>query len=108
MKSEVDVFSIDDLAKVDQEPWDGVRNHAAKNIQKSMRTGDLAFFWGSNTKEPGIMGVVEVVRVAHRARRSDRVVPSPDPPRARLCGGSRRGTRTSTRRHATTTSPVSG
>ena len=52
--------------------------------------------------------VVEVVRVAHRARRSDRVVPSPDPPRARLCGGSRRGTRTSTRRHATTTSPVSG
>ena len=64
MKSEVDVFSIDDLAKVDQEPWDGVRNHAAKNIQKSMRTGDLAFFWGSNTKEPGIMGVVEVVREA--------------------------------------------
>ena len=64
MKSEVDVFSIDDLAKVDQEPWDGVRNHAAKNIQKSMRTGDLAFFCGSNTKEPGIMGVVEVVREA--------------------------------------------
>ena len=46
------------------EPWDGVRNHQAKNIQKSMRTGDLAFFWGSNTKEPGIFGVVEVTREA--------------------------------------------
>ena len=65
MKSEVDVFSIDDLAKVPSEPWDGVRNHTAKNIQKSMRPGDLAFFWGSNTKHPGIMGVIEVVRSAY-------------------------------------------
>lgn len=70
VKSEVDVFSVDDMAKASvrgptyDEPWDGVRNHQAKNIQKSMRTGDLAFFWGSNTKEPGIFGVVEVTREA--------------------------------------------
>ena len=70
MKSEVDVFSVDDMAEATatgptyDEPWDGVRNHQAKNIQKSMRTGDLAFFWGSNTKEPGIFGVVEVTREA--------------------------------------------
>ena len=70
VKSEVDVFSIDDMARATEtgpnhdEPWDGVRNHQAKNIQKSMRKHDLAFFWGSNTKEPGIFGVVEVTREA--------------------------------------------
>jgi predicted RNA-binding protein with PUA-like domain len=70
VKSEVDVFSVDDMARASatgptyDEPWDGVRNHQAKNVQRSMREGDLAFFWGSNTKEPGIFGVVEVTREA--------------------------------------------
>ena len=30
MKSEPDVFGIDDLKEVKVEPWDGVRNYAAK------------------------------------------------------------------------------
>lgn len=65
MKSEVDVFNIDDLAKKTQEPWDGVRNHQAKKIMMSMSVGDLAFFWASNTKEPGIVGLMKVVKEAY-------------------------------------------
>lgn len=65
MKSEVDVFSIDDLAKKTKEPWDGVRNHQAKKIMMSMSAGDLAFFWASNTKEPGIVGMMKVVKEAY-------------------------------------------
>lgn len=67
MKSEADVFSIDDLAqcKDQTEPWDGVRNHQAKKIMMSMKKGDVAFFWASNTKLPGIVGLVTVSREAY-------------------------------------------
>jgi len=67
MKSEADVFSIDDLAgcKDQTEPWDGVRNHQAKKIMMSMKKGDVAFFWASNTKLPGIVGLVTVSKEAY-------------------------------------------
>ena len=48
MKSEPEVFSMDDLSKVSKEPWDGVRNYQARNFMKSMKKGDLAFFYHSN------------------------------------------------------------
>ena len=35
MKSEPDVFGIDDLKKVDKEPWDGVRNYQIVKFQVS-------------------------------------------------------------------------
>jgi EVE domain len=55
-------FSIDDLAaKTKPEPWDGIRNHVAKNNILAMRKGDLAFFYHSNCKVPGIVGLMEVV-----------------------------------------------
>jgi predicted RNA-binding protein with PUA-like domain len=46
MKSEPDVWSIDQQKKVGTKgaPWDGVRNYqAAKNL-KNMKKGDLCFF----------------------------------------------------------------
>lgn len=60
----VDVkFSIDDLkAKVEPEAWDGVRNHSARNNMRAMRAGDLAFFYHSNCKVPGIAGVLKIVK----------------------------------------------
>ncbi|KAJ5675520.1 hypothetical protein N7462_008417 [Penicillium macrosclerotiorum] len=60
----VDVkFSIDDLEAATQpEPWDGVRNIVARNIMKDMKKGDYAFFYHSNCKVPGIVGVMEIVR----------------------------------------------
>ncbi|KAF3171854.1 hypothetical protein EYR41_009680 [Orbilia oligospora] len=65
MKSEPDVFSYEDLCKHDGPAgWDGVRNHVAKNHLRSMKVGDRAFFYHSNCKEPGIVGVMEITRDA--------------------------------------------
>lgn len=62
IKSEPDVFSIDDLAKVKREPWSGVRNYQARNFMwKDMQPGDLALFYHSNAKPPGVAGVARVV-----------------------------------------------
>lgn len=61
IKSEPDVFSISDLEKVGREPWSGVRNYQARNFMwKDMRPGDLALFYHSNAKPPGLAGVARV------------------------------------------------
>lgn len=68
MKSEPDVFGIDDLAtKANQtEHWDGVRNYQVRNmLRDDMHVGDLAFFYHSNCKPPGIAGVMEIVRAGY-------------------------------------------
>lgn len=65
MKSEPSEFSIDDLEKRPHqiEHWDGVRNYQARNFMRDgMRRGDLAFFYHSNTDEPGIVGIVKIVK----------------------------------------------
>ena len=64
MKSEPGEFSIDDLAKRanKREPWDGVRNHQARNmIRDQMKIGDLAFFYHSSCDTPGIAGIMKIV-----------------------------------------------
>ena len=63
LKSEPDVWSIDQQKKtgVKGTPWDGVRNYqAAKNL-KSMKKGDLCFFYHSNIGKE-IVGIVEVIK----------------------------------------------
>lgn len=64
MKSEPDVFSFDDLKKVKSEPWNGVRNHLAAKHLRSMKKGDLAFFYHSNIGKE-IVGIMEIVREAY-------------------------------------------
>ncbi|KAI9049356.1 hypothetical protein LZ554_006390 [Drepanopeziza brunnea f. sp. 'monogermtubi'] len=55
-------FSIDDLAaKTEPEPWDGIRNFAARNNLRAMKKGDLAFFYHSSCKVPAIVGTMEIV-----------------------------------------------
>ena len=62
MKSEPDAFGIDDLKRLGQDGWDGVRNYQARNMMRDdMKVGDLAFFYHSNCKEPGIVGIMKVV-----------------------------------------------
>jgi predicted RNA-binding protein with PUA-like domain len=61
MKSEPDVFGINDLERDRTTIWDGVRNYQARNFLKSMAVGDLAFFYHSNTKPPGIVGLMQIV-----------------------------------------------
>lgn len=67
MKSEPDAFSIDDLAQKPKktEHWDGIRNYMARNNLKKMKKGDLAFFYHSNAKPVGIVGVCEIVKEAY-------------------------------------------
>jgi|SRR6185312_1439419 len=65
MKSEPDVFSIDDLAKKGVAGWDGVRNYQARNFMKSMKLGDKVFFYHSNAEPPGVAGVAEVAKLAY-------------------------------------------
>jgi predicted RNA-binding protein with PUA-like domain len=65
MKSEPVTFGIDALAKSPRKTtfWDGVRNYQARNFMRDrMKIGDLAFFYHSNCDEPGIVGIVKVVR----------------------------------------------
>lgn len=66
IKSEPDVFSIEDLEKVHQELWSGVRNYQARNFMwREMKVGDLALFYHSNAKPPGIVGVAKVASEAY-------------------------------------------
>ena len=61
MKSEPQVYSINDLKQEQQTIWDGVRNYQARNFLRQMQVGDLAFFYHSNTKPPGIVGLMKIV-----------------------------------------------
>ena len=68
LKSEPDVFGIDNLAAAPQRTtgWEGVRNYQARNmLREDFRQGDRAFFDHSSCAVPGVAGVVEVVREAY-------------------------------------------
>ncbi len=61
MKSEPDAYSIDDLERDGREPWDGIRNYQARNMMRDeMKIGDEVYFYHSNCKEPGIVGIMKV------------------------------------------------
>lgn len=62
MKSEPEVYSIADLQQQRETIWDGVRNYQARNFLRQMQSGDLAFFYHSNTNPPGIVGLMRVVK----------------------------------------------
>jgi predicted RNA-binding protein with PUA-like domain len=62
MKSEPDVFSVDDLIKKGVEGWNGVRNYQARNFMKDMKVGDKVLFYHSNALPPGVAGLAEVVK----------------------------------------------
>ena len=70
LKSEPDVWSIEQQKKAGSKgaTWDGVRNYqAAKNL-KSMKKGDLCFFYHSNIGKE-IVGIVEVIKEYYLNRR---------------------------------------
>ena len=65
MKSEPEVFSIDDLKKDKTTLWEGVRNYQARNfMMNDMQLGDLVLFYHSNAKPPGIAGVASISKLA--------------------------------------------
>ena len=66
MKSEPDAYGINDLERDRREPWDGIRNYQARNMMRDdMRIGDEVFFYHSNCKEPGIVGIAKVASEAY-------------------------------------------
>lgn len=68
LKSEPGVFGIGHLARRPDRTagWDGVRNYQARNLLRDdFAVGDRAFFYHSSCPQPGIYGVVEVVRAGH-------------------------------------------
>lgn len=68
MKSEPSEVSIDDVANYPDQrvEWFGVRNYQARNFMRDqMKQGDLALFWHSSCKQPGIYGIVSVATDTH-------------------------------------------
>ena len=61
MKSEPDAYSIDTLKNDGVTLWDGIRNYQARNFMRKMNIGDKVFFYHSNCKPPGIVGLMEVI-----------------------------------------------
>ena len=65
MKSEPNVFSIDDLKKKKTSIWDGVRNYQARNfMMNDMHPGDCVLFYHSNATPPGVAGLATVSKQA--------------------------------------------
>jgi predicted RNA-binding protein with PUA-like domain len=66
MKSEPDVYSIDDLERVARpDLWEGCRNYTVRNFMRDvMKPGDLAFFYHSNADPSGIVGIMEIASEA--------------------------------------------
>ncbi len=65
MKSEPDVFSIDDLERDRSTYWDGVRNYKARNNMRAMSLGDEVLYYHSNAKPSGVVGLARVCKEAY-------------------------------------------
>lgn len=67
IKTEPNTYSWDDLKSLPNQTdhWEGVRNYKARNLMRSMKKGDKAFFYHSVVQPMSIMGIVEVVREAY-------------------------------------------
>ena len=66
MKSEPGNYSIDDLKADRVTWWDGVRNYQVRNMMRDdFQKGDLAFFYHSECKEPGIVGIMTICSAAY-------------------------------------------
>ncbi len=65
MKSEADVYSIDDLERDGRTMWDGVRNYQARNNMRKMREGDLVLYYHSRQTPSAVTGIAKVVRESY-------------------------------------------
>lgn len=61
VKSEPFKYSWEQFEKDQQTFWDGVRNYAARNNLKSMKTGDQVLYYHSN-EGLEIVGIAEVIK----------------------------------------------
>ena len=64
LKTEPESYGWAEQLRLGRGRWDGVRNPRARNILKSMKSGDYAFFYHTGD-EKRIVGIVEVVEEAY-------------------------------------------
>ena len=81
MKSEPEVYSIEDLQRDGSTHWDGVRNYQARNfLRDQMRVGDLVLFYHSNANPPGVAGIARICKAGYPDHTAfDRQDPHYDP-----------------------------
>ncbi|MEY3820631.1 MAG: EVE domain-containing protein [Bacteroidota bacterium] len=65
IKSEPFKYSWDQFENDKQTFWDGVRNYGARNNLRSMKKGDLAFWYHSN-EGMEIVGIAKVVKESYQ------------------------------------------
>jgi len=65
IKSEPFKYSWDKFVEDGQTFWDGVRNYGARNNLRSMKKGDLAFWYHSN-EGIEIVGIAKVVKESYQ------------------------------------------
>ena len=65
LKSEPDVYSLDDLKKEGTDHWDGVRNYQARNNLQAMKKGDLGLFYHSRSNPPHVAGLCKITKKAY-------------------------------------------
>jgi predicted RNA-binding protein with PUA-like domain len=65
MKSEPDVYSIDDLKREKTTCWEGVRNYQARNNMQAMNVGDDVLYYHSRATPPGVAGLAKVAKTAY-------------------------------------------
>lgn len=65
VKSEEEVYSIDDLRQDKVTAWDGVRNYQARNYLREMQVGEQVLFYHSSSELVGVVGLAQVKRVAY-------------------------------------------
>jgi len=70
IKSEPFKYSWEQFEKDKQTFWDGVRNYAARNNLRTMKKGDLAFFYHSN-EGTEIVGIAKVIKEAYQDPTTD-------------------------------------
>jgi predicted RNA-binding protein with PUA-like domain len=64
-KSEPSTFSIQDLERVRQTAWEGVRNYQARNFLREAKAGDGVLFYHSSTRPMAVVGTARVVKEAY-------------------------------------------
>jgi predicted RNA-binding protein with PUA-like domain len=70
IKSEPFKYSWDQFEKDGKTIWDGVRNYGARNNLRSMKKGDLAFWYHSN-EGMEIVGIAQVVKESYQDPTTD-------------------------------------
>jgi predicted RNA-binding protein with PUA-like domain len=63
MKSEPQVYSIDDLRRDGTTSWEGVRNYQARNFMRDdAQPGDRVLYYHSNADPPAVAGLARIAR----------------------------------------------